>query len=776
MHNQPRVSLQSIAYNINKDWSLEDWLQWPPDAFALLSIIINRTGLYKYFLLDTDWWQKKSWTVEIDELSDTWIKVVSNRLRDLDYKIVFEDKDLLKPHFEILLKEFKDPTIEIDHLRVLGNIYDDKRKTHRDFIKAVLYFAVVADVTCGGLGILGQSLGPQNLSHRIFMGVANLLLNNTGTLSTISKHHGVVLPKMRTPQGGMTVRSMTHHLTFHITEVEVMWRTFPLLVKDNDLNILAVPYPYEIKDSDFIANSDDNQIVRYFQPLIDGKPANHSFIRSMVDWVGRTAMAEREIDIIVLPEMALTFEEYEELLNELKTEFLEKKRGKRLPIIVTGITKGNTNGYGIISVDKPYQNEARIAVFFAGRWYTTTQRKHHRWQLDGGQIDQYELGTPFKSDKLWFEYCTASQRRMTIMAPNSQLTLTALICEDLAQQEPVSEIIRGIGPSLLLALLSDGPQLTSRWSARYAGVLANDPGTAVLSLTSLGMSLRSKNLSDKSALPIRQPGLWKDMKGNTIDLTFKEKGPHAFLFTITSSIKEEHTFDGRSDGTMSSYLHWIDKDKKAEEITFRNIKGSLFIKKDRDELRFKNSFESLRELSALQFAIDSIIEILIDKSVSRSASTYALKLFIDLLSGAKRFSSPKRKFRGQIFLNMKNAWDDPQLLGISATAPADFNASMKKATDDLQVVIDSVNKSASIDVFKVYATIINECKQQLKSRAALDDDKRTFMSILYNIHNRLIAKNNEGELYMIKIGLSNIQIENLLQKIKVIVDITLFES
>ena len=41
-------------------------------------------------------------------------------------------------------------------------------------------------------------------------------------------------------------------------------------------------------------------------------------------------------------------------------------------------------------------------------------------------------------------------------------------------------------------LLLDGPQLTSRWAARYASVLADDPGSAVMTLTSYGMVQRSR--------------------------------------------------------------------------------------------------------------------------------------------------------------------------------------------------------------------------------------------------------------------------------------------
>ena len=49
---------------------------------------------------------------------------------------------------------------------------------------------------------------------------------------------------------------------------------------------------------------------------------------------------------------------------------------------------------------------------------------------------------------------------------------------DLAQPDPVASIIRQVGPSLVIGLLLDGPQLAERWPARYASVFADDPGCA----------------------------------------------------------------------------------------------------------------------------------------------------------------------------------------------------------------------------------------------------------------------------------------------------------
>jgi hypothetical protein len=53
-------------------------------------------------------------------------------------------------------------------------------------------------------------------------------------------------------------------------------------------------------------------------------------------------------------------------------------------------------------------------------------------------------------------------------------------CEDLASLDEWAELVRSAGPSLVVALLLDGPQLAARWPCRYSSVLVDDPGSAVL--------------------------------------------------------------------------------------------------------------------------------------------------------------------------------------------------------------------------------------------------------------------------------------------------------
>jgi hypothetical protein len=123
------------------------------------------------------------------------------------------------------------------------------------------------------------------------------------------------------------------------------------------------------------------------------------------------------------------------------------------------------------------------------------------------------------------------------------MSLATLICEDLARIDPVQSVIRAIGPNLVVALLMDGPQIEKRWSARYATVLADDPGSAVLTLTSLGLMRRSVR---PGAVEPRQIALWKGADGIAQELSLPINH-QALLLTLTSNQTTNFTLDSRSD-------------------------------------------------------------------------------------------------------------------------------------------------------------------------------------------------------------------------------------
>jgi hypothetical protein len=170
------------------------------------------------------------------------------------------------------------------------------------------------------------------------------------------------------------------------------------------------------------------------------------------------------------------------------------------------------------------------------------QAKHHRWSLDEGQINQYHLGGALHPHIRWWEAMDVPRRSIHFVERGDGAVLATIVCEDLAQIDEVAEVIRSVGPTIVVTPLLDGPQLSSRWAARYASVLADDPGSAVLTLTSYGMAQRSRpNRRDASSIV----ALWKDPVGGTREIPL-ETGAQAVLLTASVDLAVRRSGDGRS--------------------------------------------------------------------------------------------------------------------------------------------------------------------------------------------------------------------------------------
>jgi hypothetical protein len=108
--------------------------------------------------------------------------------------------------------------------------------------------------------------------------------------------------------------------------------------------------------------------------------------------------------------------------------------------------------------------------------------------------------------------------------------------------DPVTDVVRSIAPTLVVALLLDGPQLAARWPARYASVLADDPGCSVLTLTALGMTQRSQ---PPGHAPSRGIALWKDRHRGLQQIALAE-GAHAVALTAHVRTVQIPSADGRT--------------------------------------------------------------------------------------------------------------------------------------------------------------------------------------------------------------------------------------
>jgi hypothetical protein len=171
----------------------------------------------------------------------------------------------------------------------------------------------------------------------------------------------------------------------------------------------------------------------------------------------------------------------------------------------------------------------------------TEQSKHHRWRLEGSQIRQYQLGGIFDPNSIWWEHIDVHNRRIGFSINRHNAVVAALVCEDLARNDPVLPAVAAVGPTLVIALLMDGPQLTNRWPGRYATVLAEDPGSSVLTLTCLGMIERSA-MPGADNKPV--VGLWKDSYGSAKELVLP-RGCHGLVLSLDCSRRRQATLDHR---------------------------------------------------------------------------------------------------------------------------------------------------------------------------------------------------------------------------------------
>ena len=242
-----------------------------------------------------------------------------------------------------------------------------------------------------------------------------------------------------------------------------------------------------------------------------------------------------KIDGVIFPELSLTRAQYEKFSQELMAQGI---------FLICGVRDTPRPG------TKAAQNYLRFDIPFSPP-LSHRQDKHHRWRLDQRQIVQYGLGSCLDVASNWWEHISITNRELYFVVLDNWLTICPLICEDLARQDPVGELVRAVGPNLVIALLMDAPQLASRWPARYATVLADDPGSSVLTLTSLGMAELSR--PPAGSVASKAIALWKDARsGEAISIELPKDKQGAVL-SLSRVFVKEYAADGRNDGGATGY-------------------------------------------------------------------------------------------------------------------------------------------------------------------------------------------------------------------------------
>ena len=252
-------------------------------------------------------------------------------------------------------------------------------------------------------------------------------------------------------------------------------------------NFLLLPWPLRVRQTDFrpLEGSVDRLAAEPFG-LFEFAPSE----KLDLDLADRVLHAARDevggVDHVMLPESAADEGE----INEL--EALLEAHG--VTALTTGV-RSRARKPGRLSC-----NWVHTGVSTGEQWRHIRQNKHHRWSLDEAQIYQYHLGGALHPHIRWWEAMEVPRQSVQFIDIGNGVTVVCLVCEDLARIDDVADLIRSVGPTLVVTPLLDGPQLTSRWAARYASVLADDPGSAVLTLSSYGMVRHAGHAGRRTAL------------------------------------------------------------------------------------------------------------------------------------------------------------------------------------------------------------------------------------------------------------------------------------
>jgi hypothetical protein len=180
---------QFCGYVCPNFWNRKELLEWPPDVFAVVASLLLKSGAYCHAI--SGWRRKPSlriWLKQIERAGNAWqsdIKKAPRRVTEW-HRVLIKNK---------ALSVFEVPN-------------------NSDLCDALLRLCAVADEACRGVGFNLYKSTPGDFLYDASEQLARSLF--ALKLSTLGKRvpHSVlrVLPKLHTPQSGITIRSLTHHL------------------------------------------------------------------------------------------------------------------------------------------------------------------------------------------------------------------------------------------------------------------------------------------------------------------------------------------------------------------------------------------------------------------------------------------------------------------------------------------------------------------------------------------------------------------------------------
>ncbi|MGX5845267.1 hypothetical protein ACWGTI_32025 [Mesorhizobium sp. ArgA1] len=562
---EPVITLEESLEDTSVPWF--DPPIWPTDLFATAAQILHISGLLTYFDPDPDV------TPRAGEQPLSFTLSLEDRARceraGTEWSENEETPDFVYDLWDVVIGAWNQP--------IRASFYTQKsaRKNVPKWWKAGLQLLIIADQACAGLGSPRDPDKPRWLVNAFEQFFAQPFarprkLTEQGAyrakrqIPTFGRDSdpdvGCVQPKNRISAVGCNMRNLTRHVAYipHVGNVRCHWHQ-PInskLEEDADaLDILIIPLPFEMRDNwirtkdTALPHEDRRPKWGNFEVVQEWLVDQDSIIELVADEVRKAKLKLKgeSLNGIIFPEYALT----EAIFNKICGRV--KEIAPELEFAITGSStncEGEEGNFVLTAMWK--NNELSALKDKESRYLLTSRRKHHRWRLAQSQIKDYDLAKSLDGSSAWWESHKIAQREIHFFHFRKTSVFTTMICEDLARSDPCHDILRAIGPNLLFAILMDGPQIPARWPARYAATLADDPGTSVLTVTSLGLMERSTAAGKFP--PNRTIAMWRDEEGETRPLSLDDKA-RSMLLSLEARSVVDQTLDGRRNEKAWSWRY-----------------------------------------------------------------------------------------------------------------------------------------------------------------------------------------------------------------------------
>jgi hypothetical protein len=527
------------------DWSLPPPL--PTDLFAVAAHLMRVSGLIGWFdpsptLRDT---------AEVPRLPDTRrgeLLEAARAWRELGRR------DEVNRLWSILVTDLPDEREK----NVLRPRMQSKRG-NMGWCQAALELLVIADEAAGELNrsqvdtfmenVIRALNRPDNRAKKRSKKIAGSTLarrerHPPSLTLQVDTDVACVQPKGRIAQVGCTLRGLSKNLALlpSRASVRAQWAEpdGELQAEQNGtLDILLIPLPYRIEATSFKTPAatghgpwDNFHLEQSWLAKPKTKPNPIVALTSKL--IEAAQKQTPKLSGLIFPEYALDWETFDKVCAYIH------KAHPSIEFVIAGSSincDGEPGNHLLTAVRQEYNSRFEFAAI--------SRRKHHRWRLTPDQVRTYGLAPVLNPGvDAWWESHDVLTPELYFHRFRKSSTFVAMICEDLARSDPCHEILRSVGPNIVFALLMDGPQLPTRWGARYASSLADDPGSSVLTFTSWGMIKRANDTAPPRAS--RTVAMWKDDSGDIHEIPMpavdRDSG---ILLSIAAKEVTERTIDGR---------------------------------------------------------------------------------------------------------------------------------------------------------------------------------------------------------------------------------------